>query len=128
MTGNDWIVILGCLVLGYVVVSFLIGGRKPGGGGTQAPESRARDAGAATPDGAPAQASAADAPPHWSQVLEVARDASVDEIRAAYRRLISQYHPDKVATLGQALRDLAEVKSREITHAYQAAIRERAAS
>jgi len=128
MAGNDWLVILGCLVFGYVVVSFLIGGRKPGQGATQAPEPPSRDAGAAGPDKASLQVPAADEPPHWSEVLEVARNASVDEIRAAYRRLISQYHPDKVATLGQALRDLAEVKSREITHAYQVAIRERAVS
>jgi len=119
MSGGDWLVILGCLVFGYFVVSFLIGPGKQGG-------MRAGTSSGPAPGDAPAQATAVDEPPHWSDVLEVARDASVDEIRAAYRRLISQYHPDKVATLGQALRDLAEAKSREITHAYQVAIRERA--
>ena len=128
MAGNDWIVILGCLVFGYVVVSFLMGGRRPGQGGTKAPTAAGHDAGATAHDEATAQAPAVDEPPHWSEVLDVARDASVDDIRAAYRRLISQYHPDKVATLGQALRDLAEVKSREITHAYRVAIQERAVS
>jgi DnaJ like chaperone protein len=127
MSVNDVLVIVGCLVLGYVVVSFLMGGNKPPSGTKQAPPfaGSARPAGATAAPGAQADIAG---PPHWSDVLEVARDASVEEIRAAYRRLISQYHPDKVATLGQALRELAEVKSRDITHAYQAAIRERAAT
>jgi DnaJ-class molecular chaperone len=61
-------------------------------------------------------------PPHWSEVLEIAPDASVEEIREAYRRLISQYHPDKVASLGRELQELAETKSRDITSAYQEAV------
>jgi DnaJ like chaperone protein len=126
MTGHDVLVILGCLVLGYVGVSFLMAGRKPGPGPTPAPASSSEAGRATGPGEAPREPPRESEPPHWSAVLEVARDASVDEIRAAYRRLISLYHPDKVATLGQALRDLAEEKSREITHAYQAGIRERA--
>ena len=64
-------------------------------------------------------------PPHWTSVLELPPDASVEEIRAAYRRLIGQYHPDKVAALGRELRELAEAKSKDIQLAYQAALMER---
>jgi hypothetical protein len=32
----------------------------------------------------------------------------------AYKAMIIQYHPDKVESLGQELRDLAEMKSKEI--------------
>ena len=61
----------------------------------------------------------------WTDVLAVPSTATTPEIRAAYRRLISQYHPDKVNTLGQEFRDLATRKSQEITAAYSAAMRER---
>ena len=39
------------------------------------------------------------------------------------RKLASQYHPDKVASLGPELRELAERKSREITQAYREVMR-----
>jgi hypothetical protein len=32
---------------------------------------------------------------HWSEVLEVPRDAKRDDVKAAYRALASQHHPDK---------------------------------
>ena len=61
----------------------------------------------------------------WNDVLSVPPTATTAEIRDAYRRLISQYHPDKVNNLGQELRDLATRKSQEITTAYAQALRER---
>jgi DnaJ like chaperone protein len=63
--------------------------------------------------------------PDCFSVLGVLPTASADEIRASYRRLISQYHPDHVASLGQELRDLAERKSKEIVTAYDQAMRGR---
>ena len=65
----------------------------------------------------------------WHEVLNVDPAASMEEIHAAYRRLISQYHPDKVEHLGPELKELAARKSQEITVAYQAAValKERAA-
>ncbi len=53
------------------------------------------------------------------EVLRVPRGASRDEIRAAYRREIAQYHPDKVAQLGPELRELATEKSKQINEAYR---------
>jgi len=77
----------------------------------------------AAPAPAPAPTPAADpAPPHWTTVLALPPDASVEQIREAYRRLISQYHPDKVASLGRELQALAEAKSKEIALAYQDAL------
>ncbi len=52
-------------------------------------------------------------------VLGVQKGASPTEIREAYRRLASQYHPDKVVHLGQEFRDLAEMRFKEIQAAYQ---------
>ena len=61
--------------------------------------------------------------PAWHQVLGVGAGASGDEIRTAYRSLVSQYHPDKVASLGPELRALAETKTKEIAAAYDTGMR-----
>ena len=47
------------------------------------------------------------------------RNATKEEIKAAYKRLASQYHPDKVSHLGEEFRVLAEQKFKEIQRAYQ---------
>jgi len=61
----------------------------------------------------------------WHEVLRVEPQASAADIRDAYKRMLSQYHPDKVASLGTELRELASRKSQEITQAYRAAMTER---
>jgi DnaJ domain len=61
--------------------------------------------------------------PDCYEILTVAPTASAAEIRAAYKQLISKYHPDKVESLGQELKDLAERKTQEITRAYRDAMR-----
>jgi DnaJ-domain-containing protein 1 len=58
----------------------------------------------------------------WHEILGVSSAATADEIRDAYRHLVSKYHPDKVDNLGQELKDLAEHKTREITAAYREAL------
>lgn len=65
---------------------------------------------------------------HWYTVLGLSSTASVEDIRASYRALMGQYHPDKVATLGLELRELAERKSKEIGAAYREAMSLRQAS
>jgi DnaJ like chaperone protein len=61
----------------------------------------------------------------WSLVLDVSADASMEEIKAAYLKRISEYHPDKVAALGKEIREVAERKSKEINVAYSFALEER---
>jgi uncharacterized membrane protein YkvA (DUF1232 family) len=51
-------------------------------------------------------------------VLGVGRNATVDEIKRAYRRLVSIYHPDKVTHMGEEFQKLAEIKFKEIQEAY----------
>jgi DnaJ like chaperone protein len=53
--------------------------------------------------------------------LGLESDASVAEIKRAYRRLISENHPDKLAAKGlpQSMRDMAEERAREINVAYE---------
>ncbi len=50
-------------------------------------------------------------------VLGVDRDASLDEIRAAYRLLVAKYHPDKHQ--GNPLEGLAAEKMAEVNRAYE---------
>jgi hypothetical protein len=66
-----------------------------------------------------------DALPQWNDILRVSAAASAAEIRDAYKHLISQYHPDKVDSMGQELKDLAAQKSQAITAAYQEGMRAR---
>jgi len=51
-------------------------------------------------------------------VLGISPGASKQEIQAAYRKIVQQYHPDKVAHLGPELQDLAKEKFVEIQNAY----------
>ena len=53
-------------------------------------------------------------------VLGVKRGASDTEIKRAYRKLMSEHHPDKIAAKGlpESMREMAEQKTREITRAY----------
>lgn len=52
------------------------------------------------------------------RVLGVTEDATEAEIDQAYRRLISQYHPDKLVGVAEELRRQAEAKAADINGAY----------
>jgi DnaJ-class molecular chaperone len=51
-------------------------------------------------------------------VLDIPETASLEEIEQAYRRKISDYHPDKVANAAPELKELAELRAREINAAF----------
>jgi len=50
------------------------------------------------------------------EVLEVSQNASMDEIKEQYKKLIKKYHPDKYQN--NPLADLADEKLKEINEAY----------
>ena len=52
-------------------------------------------------------------------VLGVSGQATQDEIEQAYRRRMSEYHPDKVASAAPELKALAEQRASEINTAYE---------
>ncbi|UXI68856.1 co-chaperone DjlA [Tahibacter amnicola] len=52
-------------------------------------------------------------------VLGIAADADNRAIKRAYRKLISQHHPDKLGDVPDALRRRAEERAREINTAYE---------
>lgn len=51
-------------------------------------------------------------------VLELEPDATGDEVRVAYRRLMRDYHPDRVADMPKGFRDFATQRAQEINAAY----------
>ena len=62
---------------------------------------------------------AGDADVDWAyRVFDLRETASDAQIDRAYRKLMSQYHPDRVAGAAPELQKLAEQKSREINAAY----------
>jgi DnaJ domain len=61
---------------------------------------------------------------NWWDVLGTARDATLNEVKAAYRQKIKLYHPDRVASLAPEFVQLAEQRSRELNAALDQALRE----
>ena len=55
-------------------------------------------------------------------LLDVAPDASTDDIKRAFRREIAKYHPDKVHHLGREFQEIAATRAAELTRAYKALI------
>ncbi|PJK00137.1 hypothetical protein CO615_05655 [Lysobacteraceae bacterium NML75-0749] len=53
------------------------------------------------------------------RVLGISTDASDAEVEQAWRRLISQYHPDKYVNAAPELRARAERAARDINTAYE---------
>ncbi len=53
------------------------------------------------------------------EILGVSRNSPPQEIEGAYRKLMSQYHPDKVNHLGEELQRVAHEKTLQIQKAYE---------
>ena len=110
------------LGLGYYCVALVMGGKKKSSG-AQSSVGDERDSGPAQSEDDRSRAPDDGVQP-WHLVLGVAPDAAPEQVKEAYRHLMGQYHPDKVASLGMELRELAELKSKEITTAYRRAVSE----
>lgn len=132
MDFDGLIVIVVAFFLGYWAVShFYKRGSKPqnenafnsreraagGSGGGNSASNKGKDK---TSNGTKSQQSFSERPvrERWHEILEVSPDASLVEIRQAYKVKIGQYHPDKVSRLGSELRELAEKKAKEINSAF----------
>lgn len=126
MSGTEFLVVVFGLFIGYWLVSRFSSG--PGDKGQNAPPSGRFPPGSGAPQQQDERREGPAVPPCWHDVLNVSANADVEEIRRAYKSLMSQYHPDKVASLGPELRDLCERKTKEINVAYDQALAERGAA
>lgn len=59
------------------------------------------------------------------KVLEIDRNATVEEIKKAYRKMALKHHPDKVSYLGEDIRKSAEQKFQKVNEAYEKIKKER---
>jgi DnaJ like chaperone protein len=59
------------------------------------------------------------------KILEIEPAASDDEVKKAYRRMATKYHPDKVAYLGEDVRKAANEKFQKLNEAYEKIKKER---
>ena len=111
MLRPEYLVVVIGLVLGYWIVSRYLS-RTPGAKGSPV---QGEHPSQNTPDASPPSQ-----PMPWDSVLGVLESASVEEIRKAYKFLMSQYHPDKL--IGQGLPagmiKAATERSQEIQAAY----------
>ncbi|WP_018079372.1 J domain-containing protein [Thiobacillus denitrificans] len=122
MTTTDVAVIVGGLFLGFWIVNSVMGSKpakKPGPEQTE--ETRSAE-GEAQENTRQSQSQAPQDEP-WFRILGVSESAGKEEIASAYKAKIRQYHPDKVASLGPELRELAELKSKQINAAYDYAFK-----
>lgn len=126
MSFNEILVVVVFGYLGYLLVSVLFAPKNSGdqsnhhanstsSGESQNHNSRSHEQESPMHDGDDISAS-------WFRILDVPNTASREIIATAYKRKISQYHPDKVASLGSELKELAELKSKQINAAYSYAM------
>ena len=54
------------------------------------------------------------------QILGIKEGASTEQVKAAYRKQMADYHPDRVAHLGKELQEVAKKKATDINRAYEA--------
>ena len=134
MTATEIMVMVVCLIIGYIVVHLFLHKDDtpiewPGDSGSKTgPESethRSHEPGREQASGGHRATQETYEPfgPRWATVLGVRPEATREEISAAYKRKISEYHPDKTTRLGPEIRELAEQRSKEINAAYEEALR-----
>ena len=61
----------------------------------------------------------------YYKILETESSATNDEVKKAYRKMATKYHPDKVTHLGDDFQKFAEEKFKKVNEAYQQVKKER---
>ncbi len=123
----EFTVIIVCGLLGFIVVNAVIDGRRAKAEGQQKNDGAKKANGDPENDEDAAQTrhdrqhrtEDKESPPRsWWEALNVDQDASPEQIKSAFRKEISKYHPDRVEGLGIELRELADRMAKDVNRAY----------
>lgn len=130
MSFTEVVVVIGGLLIGYWAVSLFarketVAHQRPEPKKAEPEQPRSGQSSPPPRDPQPEPPHRNPSPKLWHEILEIRQSASATEIRSAYKSLMSKYHPDKVATLGAELKEVAERKSKEIGEAYRQGMRAR---
>jgi DnaJ like chaperone protein len=90
---------------GYSIISFLAGRLQQKGSNNR------------TGDQQPSHEPPTEAAKH-AQVLGLKETFTANDVKLAYREMLSKYHPDKLEHLGDEFKDIAAKKTREVVAAY----------
>jgi DnaJ-class molecular chaperone len=122
----EFAVIVVCGLIGFIIVNAVIEARRAKAEGPQKEAdqngSREEDTSTKKTDDRQHRTSS---PRAWWETLNVDRNASIEQIKSAFRKEISKYHPDRVEGLGVELRELADRMAKEVNHAYTLAKQQR---
>jgi DnaJ-domain-containing protein 1 len=119
----EFAVIVGCGLLGFIIVNAVIDARRKKGNGQQTnDDAKKQDRGSKDNGQKSGDRQHRTSPPRsWWETLNVDQNASPDQIKSAFRKEISKYHPDRVEGLGVELQELADRMAKEVNHAYSLA-------
>ena len=124
MSSLEIVVVIVFAYIGYLIVNVFISSKEKSKGANSNPHANntsSRESQNQNSKGYQQESKAHDGDyisANWFNILDVPRTASLEIIASAYKRKISQYHPDKVANLGSELKELADLKSKQINAAY----------
>src|SRR6266404_5101878 len=123
----EFTVIIVCGLLGFILVKAVIDFRRTKIEEQKKADDAKKDSNRAQDDEDPQQTRSSrqhrkeekeNQPRSWWEILNVDKDAPPEQIKSAFRKEISKYHPDRVEGLGIELRELADQKAKEVNRAY----------
>lgn len=124
MTPYEIVVIVGGMILGYYIVTILLHKKSDNvnNNHTDSTQYSQHDTSSETVDN-DTSLEKEYISTHWYGILDIAENADQEQIRSAYQLKISQYHPDKVAHMGTEIRELANLRTKQINAAYNFAMK-----
>lgn len=55
----------------------------------------------------------------YAEILGLEEPVDIKMVKSTYRKIIAQYHPDRVVAMGPEIQEVAEKKAKEINEAYE---------
>jgi DnaJ-domain-containing protein 1 len=125
----EFAVVVGCGLVGFIIVNAVIDARRAKAEGQQKDsDAKKQNSGSKEEDTNKKnddRQRRTNPPRAWWETLNVDQNASTEQIKTAFRKEISKYHPDRVEGLGVELRELADRMAKEVNHAYTLAKQQR---